>query len=604
MLKKLVKERLMAAAEEILSMFDRRIASYEGELARTRVEELVKERLMAAAGEILAMFDRRIASYEEELARMREEKERHRQQLEAVSKTGTVPQLKDVEQLGPQLQGGGATLKQDDPQTPHAKEEEEELWTTPEGDCLLGPEEADLTKFPLAGVSVKTEDHEDTPPESLQLHHSPHVQQLIGHQVERALQPQEGSSALKQEEQESLLHVKVEEEEAWTARDGACFLGPEEADLTQLPLTGVPVWTEYYEDTPRLLPEAEHGDYTQETLSDDIDCEGDKRSRSDSKHTECSKKKTTEEKGRLASCAMAEQRPKKRTQKSQRFLDRYGERWPCLVVSRLPYHAFCTVCKTDIDISHQGATGVQQLIDIKEEHPRQPQGGISTLKQEDPQPPNLKEEKEELWITQEADHLRGPEEADLLKLPLTGVSGKTEEHEDKPPESSQLHHSPCEENRGAEPPSSSSQHMTEADGDHRGGSQADELLAPLSGSDDTTPRSPEDEDTDDTREALSSDTDREEGSAHVVQGGQRAASDFLSDVDNSASPSCPEQFSFETSGNRLVVEKKVPLSRWVGRPLGGGRIPSPPILKGKMRNSASLMRVFKGGRRLISASCR
>ncbi|XP_054628077.1 uncharacterized protein LOC129179195 isoform X2 [Dunckerocampus dactyliophorus] len=299
-----------------------------------------------------------MASGGEELSRKREENER---QLE-VCTTYVVLKIPDVEQLGPQLQGGGATLKQDDPQTPHAKEEEEELWTTQEGDCLLGPEEADLTKFPLAGVSVKTEDHEDTPPESLQLHHSPHVQQLIGHQVERALQPQQGSSALKQEEQES-LHVKEEEEEAWTARDGACFLGPEEADLTQLPLTGVPVWTEYYEDKPRLLPEAEHGDYTQETLSDDIDCEGDKRSHSDSKHTECSKKKTTEEKGRLASCAMAEQRPKKRTRKSQRFLDRYGERWPCLIVSRLPYHAFCTVCKTDIDISHQGATDCRRHVE-------------------------------------------------------------------------------------------------------------------------------------------------------------------------------------------------------------------------------------------------
>ena len=29
----------------------------------------------------------------------------------------------------------------------------------------------------------------------------------------------------------------------------------------------------------------------------------------------------------------------------------------CLLMSRLPHHWFCTMCKTDIDISHQEATG-------------------------------------------------------------------------------------------------------------------------------------------------------------------------------------------------------------------------------------------------------
>nr|XP_057926634.1 zinc finger protein 397-like isoform X2 [Doryrhamphus excisus] len=157
---------------------------------------------------------------------------------------------------------------------------------------------------------------------------------------------------------------------------------------------------------------------------------------------------------------------------------------------------------------------VQQMI-CQEEHAPQLQGGTSTWKQEDPhplhfkkeevdpQPPQVKEEeeKEALWITQEGEFL-----PDLAKLPLTPITGKTEDHEDKPPESSQLHHSPSEENRGAEP-----QHMTtEADGDHRGGSQADNLLAPLSDSDDTTSYSPEAEDQDITQKPLSSNTDRED----------------------------------------------------------------------------------------------
>nr|XP_057926015.1 zinc finger protein 236-like [Doryrhamphus excisus] len=133
----------------------------------------------------------------------------------------------------------------------------------------------------------------------------------------------------------------------------------------------------------------------------------------------------------------------------------------------------------------------------QEEHPRRPHGEISILKQENPEPPHIKEEDEELWITRDGEHLLGLEEADLTKLPLTGVSVKTE---DNSPGSSELHHSPSEDNRGAEPPSSSSQLMkTEADGDHCGGSQADNLLAPLSDSDDT----------DDTKEHLSSKSDGE-----------------------------------------------------------------------------------------------
>ncbi|XP_054642100.1 myb-like protein X isoform X2 [Dunckerocampus dactyliophorus] len=188
------------------------------------------------------------------------------------------------------------------------------------------------------------------------------------------------------------------------------------------------------------------------------------------------------------------------------------------------------VCKTQV-VLHVEDT--QQLIGHQEECPIQQLGGSSTLEQEEPQSPYVKEEEEELEpmhikeeeeesqhpcvkdeeeelsISQEGEHHQGPDEAVLSRLPLTGVSVKTEDHEDKPPESSQLHHSPSEEKREAEPSSSSStQHMTtEADGDHCGGSQADNLLAPLSDSDDITSHSPEDED---NQESLSSDTDCED----------------------------------------------------------------------------------------------
>nr|XP_061836166.1 gastrula zinc finger protein XlCGF8.2DB-like [Nerophis lumbriciformis] len=82
------------------------------------------------------------------------------------------------EEPPPQLHGVNFTLKQEASQPLHIKEEEEELWITQEGDlikeegglwitqkgdCLLGSEEADLTKLPLTVVSVKTEDDEKKP---------------------------------------------------------------------------------------------------------------------------------------------------------------------------------------------------------------------------------------------------------------------------------------------------------------------------------------------------------------------------------------------------------------------------------------------------------
>ncbi|XP_061880724.1 oocyte zinc finger protein XlCOF22-like [Entelurus aequoreus] len=333
------------------------------------LKELVKERLMAAADEIFALFERTIASYEEELSRTREEKERLRQQLEFGCQTRVVSQMEDVqhceEEHPHQSRWGTFTLKQEEPQPPHIKEEEEELSISREGEC--GPEEAGLSKLQLRVISVKTEDHEEKPPESSQPRRSPR-------------------------------------EENGGAEPPGC---------------------------------SRDGNGGQEPLSSDTHCEGDARTQTDDTHSKCCKKRRD----------------------------------------------------------------VQQRIGCQEERFPQSQGGTSTLKQEDPEPPYIKEEEEELRISQEGECLLGLNEADPTKLQLSGVSVKTEDGEEKPPESSELHHSPSEENRGAEPPGcGSSQHMTtEAEGDYCG--------APLSDSDDMTSHRPEDEDRNGNQEPLSSDTD-------------------------------------------------------------------------------------------------
>ncbi|XP_061747280.1 gastrula zinc finger protein XlCGF48.2-like isoform X2 [Nerophis ophidion] len=96
--------------------------------------------------------------------------------------------------------------QQEDPQPPHIKEKKEDLWVTQEEECLLGQEEADLSKFPLTVVSVKTEEHEDKPPESSQLHHSPNVCE------EHLLSEQQKWSFRMDKEEPQPFHIKEEEE--------------------------------------------------------------------------------------------------------------------------------------------------------------------------------------------------------------------------------------------------------------------------------------------------------------------------------------------------------------------------------------------------------
>ncbi|XP_077416818.1 uncharacterized protein LOC144048566 [Vanacampus margaritifer] len=93
------------------------------------LKDLVRERLIAAADEIFGLFERTIASYEEQLRRAREESEQQRRQLEAISKSQLLLHIQDaqplighqVQQSSPQLQEGTSSLEH--PQPLHVKEE-------------------------------------------------------------------------------------------------------------------------------------------------------------------------------------------------------------------------------------------------------------------------------------------------------------------------------------------------------------------------------------------------------------------------------------------------------------------------------------------------
>ncbi|XP_051925046.1 zinc finger protein 18-like [Hippocampus zosterae] len=88
------------------------------------LKDFVKERLLAAADEIFEMFERTMASYEEQLCRAREETERNRRKLEAVYKTQIVIRMDDVRRVIAHQAELPAQL-QEHPQPPRQDDEEE-----------------------------------------------------------------------------------------------------------------------------------------------------------------------------------------------------------------------------------------------------------------------------------------------------------------------------------------------------------------------------------------------------------------------------------------------------------------------------------------------
>ncbi|XP_071345154.1 zinc finger protein 586-like isoform X2 [Trachinotus anak] len=122
---------------------------------------LVNQRLSTAVEEIFRLFETTLAEYEEEI-------ERQRRLLEVVERpAGQV--IKDVRQLlvikqeVPSEQQDWRTCQdQEEPELPHIKEEQVELWSSQEGEHLQGLEQGDISKFPFSSVPVKSEDDEDT----------------------------------------------------------------------------------------------------------------------------------------------------------------------------------------------------------------------------------------------------------------------------------------------------------------------------------------------------------------------------------------------------------------------------------------------------------
>ncbi|XP_077416846.1 uncharacterized protein LOC144048585 [Vanacampus margaritifer] len=150
------------------------------------LKELVRERLIAAADEIFGIFEKTIASYEEQLRRAREETERHRRQLEHVCNAQIVIRVKDIQQ-----QWGSSSSGPEHPQPLDFNREEENpqpIYIQEDAKDLQPPhiKEEDIIEFPLTGISG---DDEDEPPKWLQLHHGPSGDQRGGPPSDNLLTP-------------------------------------------------------------------------------------------------------------------------------------------------------------------------------------------------------------------------------------------------------------------------------------------------------------------------------------------------------------------------------------------------------------------------------
>ncbi|XP_070398424.1 uncharacterized protein [Nothobranchius furzeri] len=137
-------------------------------------------------------------------------------------------------------------------------------------------------------------------------------------------------------------------------------------------------------------------------------------------------------------------------------------------------------------------TDVQQLVLVKEEDPEEQSAGVD---QQDPEHLHIKEEQEELWTSLEGEHLCLKEETEAVGFPVTAVSIKSEDDEEKPLVS-QLHQQQIEDRDV--PTSSSAYQMTAETGGGAGTSRNPDLNPHEQTSDSSeTEVSGDDEDDDD-----------------------------------------------------------------------------------------------------------
>ncbi|XP_070707310.1 zinc finger protein 260-like [Pempheris klunzingeri] len=142
-----------------------------------RRRALLTRRRDVADEEIFGLFETTLAGFKEELSPVKENEHSHKlqdavlnpkAQLHSPVFPANIQQLLVIKEEDPPQ--WSPNLEQKHPEPLHIKEEQDEVWTSQEGEQLNRLEEPDITRFPSTAVPVKSEDEEK--PQSSQLHQS------------------------------------------------------------------------------------------------------------------------------------------------------------------------------------------------------------------------------------------------------------------------------------------------------------------------------------------------------------------------------------------------------------------------------------------------